>query len=445
MQVQGRCWRRAVVWALGVWACGTAVAAPLGREGIMAWIAEPPPAVMPDAGSVLGQQDLATIRALLPPGYSEEFDFPDVALEIQATGHFQPHASYQEASARFRGQTTISANGALQNYTAGQPFANEQLDAVSPTEAGSMIAWNRIHRWQYFGWKTDQIAMNYLRPTKSGGPGHLTAGLTGGGNVDRWMVQSYHRVYLNHLAMLSDQDYRVNVSDSDSRHYKEYAEFFEPFDVKGTKFVIERPLDATEEDQVNSYLPTQRRVRRLSAQERADSFMGSDMTMDDFEGFSGRVLDYSWTYLGRRQMLHVSDGKAPLPQFFGPQSRIPLDRWQVRPTVAVEIVSKWSGHPYASKVMFFDAETYNLTVGLAFNRQGEVWKVFTPFYVMPPAAEQATGAPEASVPRWIATVTIDRLANTATVARALTPTETPTMTAAQIERQFNVSTLTEGR
>ena len=53
--------------------------------------------------------------------------------------------------------------------------------------------------------------------------------------------------------------------------------------------MVERSLDPTEEDQVSSYLPRERRVRRLSAEERADKFMGSNFTLDDFEAFSGRV------------------------------------------------------------------------------------------------------------------------------------------------------------
>lgn len=421
----------------------TAAQAGPTREDLAAWIAEAPPPVLPDAGTVLGQQDMATIRALLPPGYAEQFDFADAALEIQATARIEPHAAYREATARHQDEASIAANGSLQNYGAGQPFSTGQIESATPDQAGLMVAWNRIHRWQYYGWKVDEVVMNYLRPTT--GTGKLTDGLEGGGNVDRWMLQSYHLVYLNHIATLPEQGYRVNASDSSTRLFKEYAEFLEPFDVKGTKFVVERPLDATDEDQVNSYLPTQRRVRRLSAQERADSFMGSDMTMDDFEGFSGRVLDYDWTYLGHRQVLHVADGKAPVQTFYGPQSWVPKDRWQVREAFAVEITPKWARHPYASKIIFFDTETFNVTVAVACNRQGEVWRIFAPSYTLPPEAERASGAPEASVPRWLSTLVIDRIANTATVARARTPTETPTMSESAINRRFNISTLTEGR
>ena len=38
----------------------------------------------------------------------------------------------------------------------------------------------------------------------------------------------------------------------------------------------------------------------MIAKERADSFMGTDLTLDDSQGFSGRILDYTWNYLGRK-------------------------------------------------------------------------------------------------------------------------------------------------
>lgn len=99
---------------------------------------------------------------------------------------------------------------------------------------------------------------------------------------------------------LPDQGYRVEVRDSDIRFFKNVVEFIDPFNVKGTKFVIERILDPHADDHVNTCLPSARRVRRFSARERADSFMGSNATLDDFDGFSGRVLDYTWYYLGNK-------------------------------------------------------------------------------------------------------------------------------------------------
>lgn len=426
-------------------ALSTAEAEALGREQIVAFLQQPAPQSLPAAGTVLHQPDMAVVKQLLPPGYAEEFDFPQMEMEIQATSHYQPHQCYRDATEKFAGQAQIGADGALENYTAGLPFSPAQIDGATPDQAGLMIAWNRVYRWQYFGWNTDLITMSYLRPTADGRPGKLTEGHEGGGYVDRYVTQNYHRVYLNHLAMFPEKGYKVKASNSDTRLFKDYIEFYEPYDVAGTRFITERSLDPHEEDQISSFLPSQRRVRRLSAQERADGFMGSDMNMDDFEGFSGRVLDWSWTYLGKRQVLHVTDAKSATSTFFGPMSRVPHERWQVRQAYVVEIKSKWEGHPYASKIMFLDAETYNCIVALAFDRKGEVWRMFSAIYNMTPNIGDPSVPIERSVPFWNATIAIDRINQSATVARANKATTMPTMTETQIESIFNVSKLTEGR
>ena len=79
--------------------------------------------------------------------------------------------------------------------------------------------------------------------------------------------------------------FRMQYS-SDRLLYKEFIEVFSPYDMAGLKFVIERPIDQYKGDQVNS-ISHERRVRRLSAKERADSYIGTNWTLDDFEGFSG--------------------------------------------------------------------------------------------------------------------------------------------------------------
>lgn len=412
------------------------------RDVLLKWIAAGDSHTPPAAGTVLGAGDDA-IAAFLPPGYANEYEFPEVRLEVHATARFAPHHSYTEASAAHAGKAELAPDGGILNYVAGQPFDPARFDGLDAEQAGFMIAWNHIHRWQYYGWLSENLMMYYLQPASGGG--QLKPGFSGGGHIDRFMSQSYQRVYLSHLAMLPEADYRIDLEDMGGYFYKDHMRFNEPFDVKGTEFVIERAQDPHEPDQINSYLPSERRVRRLSAKERADRFMGADMTMDDFEGFSGQVLDYEWHYLGRRQVLTVADSKGPTLEFFGPKSRVPDDVWQVRPTYAVEIVSTWEGHPYASKLLFIDTETYNVTVGLAFNREGQLWRIVSPLYWLPEPDASGSAAIETSVQRWAATVAIDRLADTATISRATEPTEMPTMSVAQIKRRFSVSNLTSGR
>lgn len=422
------------------------LAEPINRAKVEAWLAAPPPVDLPVAGTQVSGADLENLRSLLPPGYFEFIADSDVPLEIQATGDYAPAEAYRDVTAANAGKASLRAGGGVDGYLGGQPFSNEQIAAAEPQQAGTMVAWNNVHRWQYYGYQVDAMDMIYVDPTAPGVNGTRVPGMEGGGNVQRSMVQSYHRVYLNHLAMLPEQGYRVKAADADKRLFKDYISFSAPFDVKGTTFVVERSLDPNEEDQVSSYLPKERRVRRLSAQERADKFMGSNWTLDDFEAFSGRVMDYEWIYRGKKAILHVTDSREPKLRFGGKQSNVFVDRWQVRNCHVVELKPRWSQHPVASKYLFVDEQTSSGLMAMAINRKDELWRVFMPAY-QKAAADNSTPAltNETSVLRWRGAIGLDVLDGSTSLAIATTPTAIPTMTDKQIERKFSISNLSGGR
>ena len=425
--------------------CGQiALAAPTHDE-ILAWVERNTDATTLDEPlGEIGVDGLDRLKPYLSPGLFDEFNFADLEMEVEATQAYAPHAVYLRATTAFHGQATLGDGGSLQNYTAGQPFSAAQIEQAGPDEAGFMIAWNHIHRWQNRGYTTAELVMNYVEPSASGAGGVLRDGFSGGGHITRYIAQRYFRVYLNHLAAFPESGYRVDAEGSDRLLWKDYLDTFEPFDVKGTRFVVERSLDPYEDDQVNSYLPTERRVRRLSAKERADSFMGSNYSLDDFEGFSGRVLDSDWRYIGRKSVLQVASSRESIIKLHGPGSRLPLDRWQVRPCYAVESRPKWAGHPVSKRIIFFDAETWNANLALLFDRDGVLWKSILTSYRRPehtgPDAE-----PGDTVSRWTSSVAVDYAANNATVTRAIKPVEFPEFKASLIKRMFSVSSLTEGR
>ena len=436
--------RVGVTLGFALWCCGT-TAADVSHDDILRWIEARITVDPPAAGTQIDDTNVDLIRPWLAPGIAEEFEFPGLRLAVQATADYPPHPDYVAATEKFSGQATIGADGRLENYTAGQPFSIEQIEAADPDTGGYMLAWNQIHRWQYYGYKVGELTMTYLGPGGTTQPLDAKAGLMGGGTIDRTLHQVYHRVYLNRLAMLANQDYRVKLRDSDTRFFKDYIEFVEPFNIKGTKFVVERMLDPHEDDQVNTYLPTERRVRRFSAQERADSFMGSTATLDDFEGFSGRVLDYRWRYLGRKPILYIADTKHDLQPMIGPLSRMPDDQWQIRDTLLVEVVSTWKDHPYKSRILFIDAQHYGVAMSFVFDHDDKLWKTFLTMYKGPIYDGSGERLFETSVPSWRGQVNIDRANNTATVVRCLTPTEHPTMSVGAIKRIFSVSSLTSGQ
>ena len=422
-----------------------AMATEVSKAEIEQWIAQEITLDPPTPNTTFDASNIEQLHPWIAPGLRDEFEFPEVSVEIQATMDYPGHPSFEEASAKFAGQASLGPKGELENYTAGRPFSGEQIKSASPEQAGLMVAWNHFHRWQYTGYKVEELSMTYIDSTPGGGPLDPDHGLVGGGTQTRRLSQFYHRIYLNKLAWLPDQQYRFDVTDSDSRYFKDYIAFLSPFDVKGTSFVVERMNDPFADDQVNIYSPTERRVRRFSAKERADRFMGSEGTMDDFESFSGRVLDYTWRYLGKQRILFIADSYDDIPKGHGPFSRLPLDRWQLRDCYVVEVKSILEDHPYGSRILFIDAQTSAAGLSLVFDHDDMLWKTFLSAYNGPESRDSTGYSLETSVQGWRGQFNVDRKTNNSTVVQALTPTEHPTMKPSQIKRIFSVSNLTSGR
>ena len=419
-------------------------AADSSYSGLQAWLAQYEQAPADGlAPGTYGQGQFADLAPYLAPGYIDQFDFVDLEFEIFETQHYQPHRLYQEATARHVDQGTIGDDGMLEGYVAGQPFSREAIEAATAEQAGLMIAWNQIHRWQYYGYRLNETIMAYIVPTADGAAGELLEGMEGGGHVDRHVSMTYHRVYISKLSDLPEQGYRMDVAGSDELLYKEHMELLSPFDVAGTQFVIERPLDQRLGDQVNSYLPSERRVRRLSAKERADSFMGTVWTLDDFEGFSGLVTDNTWTLIGRKVVPQVLNSKHEHARYHGPMSVVPLDRWQLRPCYVVEAIPKWDGHRYGRRVMFVDQESFTIGLTLIFDRSDALIKIFQTVYAS--SDELVDPDPSLTVPRWRSSIGIDLRDSTATIARAMKPTEFLTMKPSKVRQLFSISNLTSGR
>ena len=88
------------------------------------------------------------------------------------------------------------------------------------------------------------------------------------------------------------------------------------------------------------------------------------------------MLEHNWKFYGWKQVLHVMNSRHAYPHYYGPKGRVPHDRWELRRCAVVEQIPKDPRHPYSSKILFWDAQTYETAVALAFDREGKLWKVW---------------------------------------------------------------------
>ena len=89
---------------------------------------------------------------------------------------------------------------------------------------------------------------------------------------------------------------RVREIEIFSKEYKEVDKsisfFKSPGDVKGTSYMSYNWVSASKEDDSWLYLPALQKVNRIASADRSGSFMGSDFTYSDIDGFELEDFNY---------------------------------------------------------------------------------------------------------------------------------------------------------
>ena len=201
--------------------------------------------------------DIDKLRPFLPPRYIDEFNFDGVEFHVSPSGNYAPHPDYLAATERYSGQTVLAEDGAVENYIAGRPFARALINPNDPT-AGLMAAWNFNYRWQHYGMHVRKYLGALL---EKGGPAAPLPGFPpdltqGGGKAIRHIVAMYQRAYHSHLAQLPNDGHLLPVSDAGRFEYKDYVEFLEPYDVRGTRFLVYRYNDPRLQDDAWVFCPS---------------------------------------------------------------------------------------------------------------------------------------------------------------------------------------------
>ena len=348
-------------------------------------------------GDVLTSKDIERMRPFVPPGWLEQFNFAEFRAPIIAPMPHTPRKDYMNCTEKYGHQTRITSDGAMENYVCGQPFPTESLDPNDPM-SGVKIAWNYEWKWQNYG----LIVMNHMWGwVRNGGdhngnapqnadpppkawtegiqftspfPTNISADWGGGGTYERTLSGFYQKTLFSHLAQLDGKP--LPIPNAQDFQHKEITIFFEPFDIRGTAFIVYRYLDPHRSDDGWAYVPTLRRVRRISAEVKSDSLLGTDLTIEDYYGFNGRDLDWDWKFLGWKDVLGVYDPGYDYMHTYGINGTVPNDpQWSVKRVAVVLRTPKWSRHPYSAAINFLEPETWLGPYHVVFDRKNKLWKV----------------------------------------------------------------------
>jgi hypothetical protein len=313
-------------------------------------------------GDRISDQNIDKVKDLISPGleWCIRHGFP---LTIVETKRIEWPKAYKEATEKYASQVKLSADGlSLQNYVAGQPFPN--VDPNDP-QIALKIMWNYEYKFN----PTDDLDLrNFDADTGSvADHGPLT--------IERHFLLDHLKAqFWNGRLFVEPKPEKPNPNGY--RSQSGLYPVLEPFDLKGVGAVTQRYLDPGKQDDSWLYLPSLRRVRRLSTAQRSDALFGQDTDVDSYYGYAGHIAWMHWKYLGERDLLGVYHAKH-FPVKWHEQIDWAFDDvWEKRRVYVVEGVSKLPQYAYGKRVIFIDKETMTVPFTDIYDRSGELWKIW---------------------------------------------------------------------
>jgi hypothetical protein len=272
---------------------------------------------------------------------------------------------YREATEKYSSQVKMAENGlSLSGHVAGAPFA--KIDPADPKIA-LKVMWNYEYR-PYPG--TDDF-VEYDFPAETGAVGNGKPM-----EVERyyWIGES-RRLYYNSRLVV---DPKPELPNPEGIRFKEVlGPLIAPFDLKGIGALEYRYIDASKQDDTWLYVPSLRRVRRLSTAQRSDALFGQDTDPDSYWGYNGHIAWSEWKFLGEKDMLGILHGENfPQKRCPAPADYLMCDSWEKRKMWVVEGVSKLPQYAYGKRVIFIDKEAMVVAYSDIFDRNNELWKVW---------------------------------------------------------------------
>ena len=236
-------------------------------------------------GTVINVDNVDQFQSAVDPVLLQQIKDGWVEITVGETTDFALHPNYIAATAA--GDVSLGAKaGEIQNFVAGRPFPQEP--DINDPRAGEKLAWNYQNGYNWgdnaaiypFYWRYRNLET---------------------GKVERQIKFNFHFLNWKHRV---NQDPVPEFEKNPSGLFRSiYVQVLEPFDVKNTQLLIHRYEDDLKRDDAWLYLGFQRRVRRLASGQVTDAFLGSDLMIEDFEGYNGRISDMKWTYKGTENVV----------------------------------------------------------------------------------------------------------------------------------------------
>jgi hypothetical protein len=314
-------------------------------------------------GDKIDGPNVAKAKDLISPGleWCIKRGFP---ITVGESKRVEWPRAYKEATEKYAPQVKLSADGlTVSNYVAGQPFPN--LDPKDPQFA-LKIMWN--YEYGFANGLDDTDLRNFDADTG-------TIPTAGPMTVERhFLLDHLRRLFWTARLYVDPKPEKPNPNGY--RVQQGLYPILEPFDLKGVGALGNRYIDSAKQDDSWLYLPSLRRVRRLSTAQRSDALFGQDTDVDSYNGYAGQVAWMDWKYLGEKEVLGPVHAEH-FPVKWAPKVDWAFDDvWEKRKVYVIEGTSKLPQYAYSKRVLFIDKEYWGIPFSDIYDRSGELWKIW---------------------------------------------------------------------
>lgn len=331
-----------------------------------------PPKHILEANIEINVSNVAQYSELLDPAVYDLIAGGQFSITTGPYIPFQQHPNYVAATERYQGQAQLGEGvGDLAYYTNGRPFP-EWPDINSP-RAGEKVAWNMRYTYGPDESETQSLTWQYK-------------------NLKTEKIERTIEMY-GALMRFSHRHSRAPTPELDQNPADLYSALYlqvqRPQDIRNTQLLTYTKKEDSDAEQAWIYLTAQRRVKRLPTGQKTDAFLGSDIMIEDFMGYNGRIRDMQWTYLGSKELLAPMYAFNSLPEtykeeksddlkvikFQGSGECFPSVTWQVRTVHLLKATPVSPTHPLKERIFSIDAETYIPLLTRIYDRPGKLWKL----------------------------------------------------------------------
>src|SRR5690242_20533088 len=330
---------------------------------VLAFAAASPAAADVAPGDKITDANIDKVKDLISPGleWCIKHGFP---ITIGETKRVEWPRAYKEATEKYSSQVKLSPDGrSMTNYVAGQPFPN-----VDPKDPQFVLKIMYNYDYGYVNGLDDTDLRNFDADTGSiADHGPMT--------VERhFLLDHFRRLFWTGRLYVDPKPEKPNPNGY--RAQQGLYPILEPFDLKGVGALGNRYVDSSKQDDSWLYLPSLRRVRRLSTAQRSDALFGQDTDVDSYYGYAGHIAWMDWKYLGEKDVLAAFHAKNYPVKWNEKVDWAFDDVWEKRKMYVVEGVSKLPQYAYSKRVLFIDKEGWIIPFTDIYDRSGELWKIW---------------------------------------------------------------------